>query len=113
MAAASSRKRAWRASSSHASSTFPHKPSSTGWRGTSAANELQRATRRPQRAHASSPASRSRLHLGQVVGVPMRRPIVLWDRKERVIFGVMETESELFEICAQLQRDAGCKKVMV
>jgi len=25
----------------------------------------------------------------------------------------METESELFEICAQLQRDAGCKKVMV
>jgi predicted regulator of Ras-like GTPase activity (Roadblock/LC7/MglB family) len=25
----------------------------------------------------------------------------------------METESELFEICAQLQRDAGCRKVMV
>jgi predicted regulator of Ras-like GTPase activity (Roadblock/LC7/MglB family) len=25
----------------------------------------------------------------------------------------MEMESELFEICAQLQRDAGCKKVMV
>jgi predicted regulator of Ras-like GTPase activity (Roadblock/LC7/MglB family) len=40
-------------------------------------------------------------------------PIVLWDRRERVIFGVMETESELFDICAQLQRDAGCKKVMV
>jgi predicted regulator of Ras-like GTPase activity (Roadblock/LC7/MglB family) len=25
----------------------------------------------------------------------------------------MEMESELFEICAQLQRDAGCRKVMV
>jgi len=25
----------------------------------------------------------------------------------------MDVESDLFEICAQLQRDAGCKKVMV
>jgi predicted regulator of Ras-like GTPase activity (Roadblock/LC7/MglB family) len=31
----------------------------------------------------------------------------------RGVSSLMKMETELFEICAQLQRDAGCKKVMV
>jgi predicted regulator of Ras-like GTPase activity (Roadblock/LC7/MglB family) len=38
---------------------------------------------------------------------------ILWLCVGHVIFDVMEIDSELYDICAQLQRDAGCRKVMV